>query len=745
MSSADALKNDRSEHDQMLWQRFAVEFRFPVVFTDGLFVAGNPTLADTLDATNPGEMTHRVLFVIDHGVVAAMPSIVRDIEALVDASADRIDMIAAPRILPGGEAVKTDLAAMTALQSEVAALHLDRHAWIVAIGGGALLDAVGLVAATSHRGIRHLRVPTTVLSQNDSGVGVKNGVNLYGQKNWLGTFRPPEAVINDHAFIRALPERDRVAGMAEAVKVALIRDAAFHHWITEQQEALARFDDEAMKYLIRRCAELHMQQIGTGGDPFETGNARPLDFGHWAAHRLEQLSGYQLRHGEAVALGIALDTRYSVLDGRLEEGQDTAVCRLLESLGFKLWHDSLDTPGGNGRLALLQGLADFREHLGGKLCITLLDDIGRGVEVDAMDHAKIEAAIDWLRARAGDLTQNSGTSENHPPSSESDSNTGMSPAAIEANERPAANEARHAMASRSPSTAAAAALLDQWLDQRLDGDDRAWLASQVAIVAQSRNRRDLHIALGLAPRRLGNADLSLNDAERTQADALSGGWRAAGWSIDETARTRLLLAATEAPLDFGETFVDLCRYADLSETICYYRATAILPWNPTIDAQMGEALRSNVRAVFEAVAHDNPWPRQHFDEQRWNQMVLKALFIESPLWPFVGLDERANAELARILHDYTHERRAAGRKIRPELWRCLAPHASGAMLAELRDVVETGRAHEALAIARALPLAAAGSEAAVLCSELEPTHKALFERARALDWAQIANTEETLP
>src|SRR5690606_38845412 len=146
--------------------------------------------------------------------------------------------------------------------------HIDRHSYVVAIGGGAVLDAVGLVATTTHRGVRHIRVPTTVLAQNDSGVGVKNGGNLQGVKEFVGTFAAPFAVLNDRDFAMSLPDRDKVAGMAEAVKVALIRDAAFFAWLEQHSEHLATFERDAMATMIRRCAELHMRQIAHGGDPF---------------------------------------------------------------------------------------------------------------------------------------------------------------------------------------------------------------------------------------------------------------------------------------------------------------------------------------------------------------------------------------------------------------------------------------------------------------------------------------------
>jgi 3-dehydroquinate synthase len=244
-----------------------------------------------------------------------------------------------------------------------------------------------------------VRVPTTVLAQNDSGVGVKNGVNAFGVKNFVGSFAPPFAVLNDAIFLRTLQPRDRIAGMAEAVKVALIRDAVFFEWLESQVDALRASEPEAMARMIRRCAELHMRQIAHGGDPFESGSARPLDYGHWSAHKLEALTGNELRHGEAVAIGIALDGRYAVQVGMLAAGREERIFGLLKRLGFYLWHAALERRDAQGRWLVLEGLREFREHLGGELSVTLLREIGRGEEVHAMDEAEILRAIAWLRQR----------------------------------------------------------------------------------------------------------------------------------------------------------------------------------------------------------------------------------------------------------------------------------------------------------------------------------------------------------
>jgi 3-dehydroquinate synthase len=247
--------------------------------------------------------------------------------------------------------------------------------------------------------VRHIRIPTTTLSQDDSGVGVKNGVNAFGKKNFVGTFAPPFAVINDFNLLATLSQRDKRSGYIEAVKVACIRDADFFEAIETDAFKLREFDLEAMKRLIYRCAELHVNHIATSGDPFEFGSARPLDFGHWAAHKLEQLSEYRLRHGEAVAIGIALDVIYSRRRGLLDAASADRILRLIEVLGFELYANELQHADTKGNLNVLAGLEEFREHLGGELTITLLRGIGQGVEVHDMDVPTVLESIQELEQR----------------------------------------------------------------------------------------------------------------------------------------------------------------------------------------------------------------------------------------------------------------------------------------------------------------------------------------------------------
>jgi 3-dehydroquinate synthase len=382
----------------VLVQRISVPFEYAVHFTEDLFATENPSLADALSLKEPGRR-HRMVAVIDRGVAEAWPELPAAIARYAAAHAGRVEL-AATWTVTGGEASKNDPAEVLAMHEALDRLGVDRQSFVVVIGGGAVLDMAGYAAATAHRGVRVIRVPTTVLSQADSGVGVKNGVNLLGKKNFLGTFAPPFAVLIDTRFLATLPRRDAVAGMSEAVKVALIRDAAFFHWIHEHRGALREGDAGRLDELVRRCAELHLAHIATSGDPFELGSARPLDFGHWAAHKLEVLTDHQLRHGEAVAIGMAIDTLYAVDKGIASAAHGAELLETLEGLGLRLWDDALDRVDASGRPAVLGGLAEFREHLGGDLTITLVREPGASIEVNEMDEPAVLAAIARLRERA---------------------------------------------------------------------------------------------------------------------------------------------------------------------------------------------------------------------------------------------------------------------------------------------------------------------------------------------------------
>ena len=373
-----------------------VQFDHRVYFTRGVFNASN-SLLQTILVTPP--RVPKALVVLDEALAAARPDLSGAIEAYFAGLRDQLKLVCPPLVIEGGERSKTTYLHVSEIHSHIERYHIDRHSYVLAVGGGALLDVAGLAAATAHRGVRHVRVPTTVLSQNDSGVGVKNGINAFGKKNFIGTFAPPFAVINDFDFLASLPDRDKRAGCAEAVKVALIRDSQYFEQLERDAGRLAAFDPDAMQSMIRRSAELHLDHIAAGGDPFEFGSARPLDFGHWAAHKLEQLSDYQLRHGEAVAIGIALDTIYSRNVGLLPAPAAERVLALLENLGLELFSNEMLHLDAESQLAVLKGLEDFREHLGGELTLTMLQDIGHGVEIHEINLPKMRDAMAELHRR----------------------------------------------------------------------------------------------------------------------------------------------------------------------------------------------------------------------------------------------------------------------------------------------------------------------------------------------------------
>ncbi len=378
-------------------QSFSVPFAFDVIFTRGVFEASNDALFKALEPRTPGDSA-RAMFVVDSGVAACHPEMIEQIESYCIGR--DIESAGEPLIVPGGERCKNETQWLDVVVREIDQRGVCRHSYVVAVGGGAVLDMAGYAAAIAHRGVRHMRIPTTTLAQGDSAVGVKNGVNAFGKKNFVGAFVPPSAVIMDAEFLMTLHDRDWRSGISEAIKVALLKDAEYFAWLERSMDRLNARDLDAMEKLIRRSAELHLNHIATSGDPFELGSSRPLDFGHWSAHRLESMSNHELRHGEAVAIGLALDLTYSKLVGMLEGADWRRAVNALSAAGFELFSPLLIDEGGNVSPELMRGLDEFREHLGGELTIMLLESIGSGVEAHEMDFELVNKAVAMLRERA---------------------------------------------------------------------------------------------------------------------------------------------------------------------------------------------------------------------------------------------------------------------------------------------------------------------------------------------------------
>ena len=372
-------------------QSFNVTYNYKLYFTKHLFSIENNLFHSILEAYKPQEAT-KVFFVMDQGVHQHHPELIKQIKSYCNAYSYNIkftDLI----VVPGGEQSKNSSDLIDTVLEGIDKNKICRHSFVVTIGGGAVIDMVGYAAAIAHRGVKLIRIPTTVLSQNDSAVGVKNSVNLFGKKNFLGSFATAHAIINDSAFLETLEDRDWISGIAEAIKVALVRDKQFYKFIADNAEALFKRDSACMQHLIYRCAQLHMEHIAQGGDPFESGSSRPLDFGHWAAHKLEYMTNYQLRHGEAVAIGMAIDLTYAHLIGFIDLSTLKSILKVIENVGFNL---NVPIKTKEELQQLLEGIEEFREHLGGQLTITLISEIGSINDVNMIDMDKMKQAIKLL-------------------------------------------------------------------------------------------------------------------------------------------------------------------------------------------------------------------------------------------------------------------------------------------------------------------------------------------------------------
>lgn len=371
---------------------YDVLFNVPQVqrlrFTQDVFGSDFQVLSSLIEQSGPAPA--KVQIWVDGGLQASQAKALDALHARLS-SESHIDVVDAVQFVPGGEDCKRDPQLIDSILSTFNKSNLDRRSYVLVIGGGAVLDAVGFAAATAHRGIRLIRIPTTTLAQGDSGVGVKNAINYFEKKNWLGTFATPWAVINDVQILNSLPDRDFRCGFAEAVKVSLLKSSEqFENLVTNARDI---FDRDTLKsqQALKHSVLLHLDHITRGGDPFEAEMARPLDFGHWSAHKLEPLSQYTLRHGEAVSIGVALDSLYSSRVHKLSRFDAHRVVACLAQIGLPTSHERLAD-----KTALFNGLEEFRQHLGGQLTITMIDQPGQPLNVNTIDYVEMSAAIDEL-------------------------------------------------------------------------------------------------------------------------------------------------------------------------------------------------------------------------------------------------------------------------------------------------------------------------------------------------------------
>jgi 3-dehydroquinate synthase len=359
---------------------FSVSWTHRLRFTDSSFNDGTlDTLISTLSPL-------KILPVIDCGVTTNTTFMDEVTNWLSNSVIETSEL----RIVEGGEISKNSMHVVDQVLKDINANNLCRKSCILVIGGGAVLDAVGYAASIAHRGIPIIRMPSTTLAQCDSGIGVKNAVNYFGKKNFVGVFDPPFGVVNDIRLLSSLDNRHWCSGLSEAVKVALIKDETFFEVIEQQSAQLLNRDLTAMGNAIQKSAILHLEHITIGGDPFERLDARPLDFGHWAAHKLEQITNNSLTHGEAVSIGLVIDIKCSVALGLLNNTIADRIVNVLQSLNLPTSHPALSDP------ALLQGIEEFRQHLGGELTLLMLKGIADPINVHALDFELVKQVCNEL-------------------------------------------------------------------------------------------------------------------------------------------------------------------------------------------------------------------------------------------------------------------------------------------------------------------------------------------------------------
>jgi 3-dehydroquinate synthase len=370
---------------------FAVDFTHRLRFTHDLFGDDAHRLTELLEGSE-GRVP-KVQFWLDEHVALANPDLKHRIQQFCSRHDQAVRVTGNIQVVPGGESVKNDIHLIERMLKCFNHADLDRRSYVVVIGGGAVLDAVGFAVAIAHRGLRLIRIPTTTLAQGDSGIGVKNSINLFQKKNWVGTFAVPWAVINDRKLVDTLSDRDFCCGFSEAVKVALLKSPKFFEQIHRDAAAIRLRKAEAWP-VIAESAQWHLRHITAGGDPFEMLEARPLDYGHWSAHKLEVMTSFELRHGEAVAIGVAVDTVYSSMAHGLSSTDANRVLDCLDQLGLLLDHPALQNTD-----ELFSGLEEFRQHLGGRLTLTMLDGIGQPVDVHEIDRDLMRLAISQVVER----------------------------------------------------------------------------------------------------------------------------------------------------------------------------------------------------------------------------------------------------------------------------------------------------------------------------------------------------------
>lgn len=368
--------------DLSIDKQFSVEWTHRLRCTRNAF-RNNGEVSQILQELDPPQL----LIVIDSGLADTNKTFLHNIESwIVEWNSVCHPLI----IVKGGEEAKNDNKVVGVVLDAINNFNMCRHSAVLAVGGGAMLDAVGFATSIAHRGLNLIRMPSTTLSACDSGVGVKNGINRFHKKNFVGVFDPPWAVINDYDLLDSLDDRHWRSGLSEIVKVSLVKSAVLYDKLKRNAQALYDRDRDIMAEVVTKSASLHLLHITDGGDPFERHEARPLDFGHWAAHKLEQITNHELSHGEAVSIGLAIDLQCSVLLGHLQQDVADEAIALLRQFGLPTSHPKIHDP------ELINGLEEFREHLGGTLTVMLLKEVGEPLVVHELPEPIVREAIQKL-------------------------------------------------------------------------------------------------------------------------------------------------------------------------------------------------------------------------------------------------------------------------------------------------------------------------------------------------------------
>ncbi|MDA3917050.1 MAG: 3-dehydroquinate synthase [Deltaproteobacteria bacterium] len=377
--------------------KFDESYSYPVFFTRDVFKISNYTLLKAIAGKKNRNNAKKSLVFIDKGLVSKNPELLKEINLWFEHNKKFFYLACDPVVFPGGESVKNSWEHVHRATNIMNDSALDRHGVVVVVGGGALLDMAGFAAAIFHRGIQLIRIPTTTLAQNDAGIGIKNGINQYDKKNCIGTFYLPAAVINDYGFLKTLTFDHFIGGIAEAFKIALIRDNCFFSFLENNSSLLKQRDQKTIEETIKRCAQLHLDHIARSGDAFETGSSRPLDYGHWSAHKIEMLSGFSMGHGQAVSIGIVLDSFYAWTRSLLSRTELDRIIAAFIKCGLPVWSPYLEITDKEGRLEIEKGLEEFRQHLGGRLTFTMPDGIGQSCELHEMDFNAVREGVAFLK------------------------------------------------------------------------------------------------------------------------------------------------------------------------------------------------------------------------------------------------------------------------------------------------------------------------------------------------------------